>query len=74
MTIRDGVTQVSGLDKRLVDSCLRVMKQRGYDVPLSVDSGQLGANQINETFRSQDWSNEDKDRTVKVILNEAKQA
>ncbi|GAL12508.1 hypothetical protein JCM19233_3500 [Vibrio astriarenae] len=50
------------------------MKQRGYDVPLSVDSGQLGANQINETFRSQDWSNEDKDRTVKVILNEAKQA
>lgn len=68
-----GVSQVSGRDYRLAESCLRVMSSKGFQVPQIASSGAEAANLINQTIASQDWSNEEKDKSIRLLLDEAKQ-
>ncbi|WP_281213657.1 hypothetical protein [Shewanella insulae] len=69
-----GVSQVSGRDYRLAESCLRVMSSKGFQVPQIASSGAEAAKLINQAIASQDWSNEEKDKAVRLLLDEAKQS
>jgi hypothetical protein len=67
------VTNVPEKDLRLIDSCLRIMRSRGFRVPLSATSGAEGANLINHMYQSQNWTSEVKNKEVRSLLDEAKQ-
>lgn len=68
----DGVTQVTGKDSRVIDACMRIMNDKGFRIFPYAASGEAGASAINYVLKSEIRSNEDREREVMKLLEDAK--
>ncbi len=71
MLHKNGVNKISGKDHRLVESVLRVLHSRGISVPVTVLTGQEGAEIINDYISKIRGSARDKNSSLESILAEA---
>lgn len=70
---RDGVRQVVSSDIRVVDSCLLLMRAKGFDVPFNASSTTEGTAIINQAIADCSKSTEDKDTFAKWLIDNAEQ-
>ncbi|MBG9996809.1 hypothetical protein I6F50_17300 [Pseudoalteromonas sp. NZS127_1] len=69
-----GVSQIEGKDNRLIESCLRILLSKNFQLNASFESPVEGARVINEFIASREIEQKEKDQMALSLIDEAKQA